>query len=166
MAKHKFQAVLKRPAGVGTWTYLDLPFSVAKTFGCKGQVKVKGTINGHPFRSSALPHGDGMHYLVVKKEIRDAIGVTQGSRVTVLLQEDAATRIVAVPNDLQRTIGKNKHALEAFQMLSYSHQKEFVEWIQGAKQAETRARRIDKAVALLLEGRTPKNRSSEKRRQS
>ncbi len=163
MAKHKFKAVLKRPEGVGTWTYLDIPFSVVDAFGCKGQAKVKGTINGCPFRSSALPHGDGTHYVVVKKEIRDAIGATQGSTVAVLLEEDTAVRTVTVPADLKRTLTKNKRALEAFQALSFSHQKEFVDWIEGAKQAVTRETRIAKAMTLLHEGLTPKSRRGEKR---
>ncbi len=158
MAKHKFRAVLKRPEGVGTWTYLDIPFSVVEAFGCKGQAKVKGTVNGHAFRSSALPHGDGTHYLVVKKEIRDAIGATQGSAVDVQLEEDAAVRSVTVPVDLKRALTKNKRALDAFQRLSYSHQKEFADWIAGAKQAETRERRIAKAMTMLREGLTPKSR--------
>ena len=59
MASYNFKAILKRPDGVGTWTYLDILVDVSATFGAKGQVKVKGTINGQPFRSSALPHGDG-----------------------------------------------------------------------------------------------------------
>ena len=68
MTKQTFDATLVRPPGVGTWTYLNVPFNVADEFGTKGQLKVKGSVNGVPFRGSLLPQGDGRHYLVVKSE--------------------------------------------------------------------------------------------------
>jgi len=57
MPGYSFEAILIRPEGVGTWTYLNIPMEISVTFGSKGQVKVKGTINGYPFQSTALPHG-------------------------------------------------------------------------------------------------------------
>lgn len=53
MAKLEFDATLNRPEGVGTWNYFDIPLDMVKLFGAKGQVRVMGTINGHPFRTSA-----------------------------------------------------------------------------------------------------------------
>jgi len=81
MAEFAFNSILKRPQGIGTWTYLDIPTELMSNFGKKGQVKVRGTLNAHPFRGSAQPHGDGTHYLVVNKSIRDAIGASQGDTV-------------------------------------------------------------------------------------
>lgn len=158
MDKIEFRAVLKRPEGVGTWTYLDIPVDMVKLFGNKGRITIKGTINGCLFRSSALPHGDGRHYLVVNSAIRNALGVRQGAEVKVVLEADAGVRTVSVPEDLRRALIKNKTAAQVFQGLSYSHQKEFVEWIEGAKKPETRSRRIDQVPAMLAEGTTPKSR--------
>jgi hypothetical protein len=152
----KFEATLKRPEGVGTWTYLDIPFSIVDAFGAKGQVKIKGTINGHPFSSSAMPHGNGEHYLVVKKEIRDAIGATQGDVVRVALEADTKPRAVSLPEDFKKILFKDRNARAAFEALAYSHQKEFVNWIESARRAETRERRIAKSLGMLLEGSTPK----------
>jgi hypothetical protein len=59
MAEYSFESVLIRPEGVGTWTYLNIPRDISSTFGSKGQVKVRGTIGGCHFRSTALPMGDG-----------------------------------------------------------------------------------------------------------
>jgi hypothetical protein len=70
LADYSFEAELIRPEGVGTWTYLNIPREIASMFGSQRQVKVKGTIEGYPFRSTALPMGDGSHYLVVGKDIR------------------------------------------------------------------------------------------------
>lgn len=153
MASKAFEAVLHRPEGVGTWTYLNIPREISSTFGAKGQVRVKGTVNGHPFRSTALPSGDGGHYLVVGKEIRDQINAHQGDNVQVTLELDLEERRVDVPEDLQQALAANPQAQLAFEKMSYSHQKEYVDWIQDAKKAETRQSRIEKAISTILAGK-------------
>jgi len=160
MSEFSFISVLKRPQGVGTWTYLDIPPEVMSAFGKKGQVKVRGTLNGHPFRGSALPHGNGTHYLVVNKSIRDAIGASQGDSVQVIVQEDIEERKAAIPDDLAVALQVNPASKAIFDRLSYSHQKQYVEWIESAKQAATRQNRISKTITMLPEGWNPKGRRS------
>lgn len=150
--KIAFEAILERPEGVGTWTVLTVPLSAHERFGSKGQIKVRGTIDGEPFQSTLLPRGGRSHVLVVGKAIRDKIKATQGSRVRVVIEADAAPRKVALPKDLKAALRKRRGATAAFDKLPPSHQKEHLAWIESAKKEETGRRRIQATVDRVCTG--------------
>ncbi|MBI4329306.1 MAG: DUF1905 domain-containing protein [Chloroflexi bacterium] len=120
-----------------------------EAFGTKGRVPVKGT----PFRGSLMAEGDGTHFLVVNKTLQQAAKATQDDTVEVEVELDTAPRVVEVPEDISQALASRLEASERFAKMPYSHQKEYVNWINSSKRAETRARRIEQAVSMISGGK-------------
>jgi hypothetical protein len=112
---------------------------------------VAGTVNGTPFRGRLMVYG-GVTYLGLRKEIREAAGIEEGSSVDVEIERDDAPREVEVPAPLASAFAEDPEAKAAFDALAYTHRREYADWIAEAKRDETKARRVEQAVSMLRKG--------------
>lgn len=151
-ATKRFRVLLEKDTNSEA-TGIAVPFDAQKVFGTRARVPVRGTINGHPYRGSIFPSGDGRHYMVVRKELRDAAGVKGGETINMTMERDDEPRTVTPPADLARALKGDRAARTAWDKLSYTHQREYAELIEGAKRPETRARRIEKTLSQLAAGK-------------
>lgn len=151
MGKIEFEAELKPAGPKGGSAYVDVPERAAEVFGSKARTSVRGTIGGFSFRSSVFPRGDGSFYMAVNREMRAAAGVEAGDLVPMTLERDDAPRVLDVPADLRDALEGHAAAHSAWEAMSYSHRKEYVDWILEAKRDETRRRRIEKTASMVAE---------------
>jgi hypothetical protein len=135
-----------------TATGIRVPPKVVAELGSSKRPAVRVTIKGHTYRSTVAPMA-GNFMLPISGEIRDIIGVKAGDEVEVSLALDTEPREVSVPPDLKGALAKDSMARKFFEGLSYSNRLRIVLSVEGAKSAETRQRRIGKAVEGLHEGR-------------
>ncbi len=151
--KQVFEAKLISTGPKGAWTYIDIPFDVQKVFGTRARVPVAGTINGFSFRNSVMPEGDGTHRMMVGKELLAGAKARPGDIVRVTLDRDDEERPVDVPLELAAALKKSKPAAAFFAGLTASQKNEYASWIASAKQAETKANRVAKAIEYLVAGK-------------
>ena len=146
--KRVFRARLGGDAGQRP--VVELPFDVRATY-CSARPKVKVTVNGVELRTTVAVYG-GVSYVGFREEIRTAAGIAIGDEIKVTIDRDLDERVVDVPPDLARALGKDRAAKKAFDGLAFTHRKEYAVWVAGAKKPETLARRIAKTLAMLKAG--------------
>ncbi len=152
MAKQKLHFKVKiEGKEAGVVAAITPPVNVLAIFGTRARVPVRGTINGFPFRSSLMPMS-GCHMMPVNKVLRDGAGVKPGDVVEVVMEKDEAERTVEAPLVLKRALAKNKAAKANWEKMAFTHKKEIAVLIEGAKQEETRARRLAKVILVLEKG--------------
>lgn len=142
----KFKTAVMQAAGMNA-TGIVVPPSIVEKLAAGKKPKVSVTIEGYTYRSTLAVMG-GKFMLPLAKEHRDAAGVKAGDKVEVTLELDTAPREVEVPIDFAAAL-KKAGARAAFDTLAFTHRKEHVRAIEEAKAPETRARRIEKAVAMV-----------------
>ena len=145
-----FQATLERLNSPLKWVIIRIPLDVAKIWGARGRLKVKGEINGFPFRTSLFPSRDSGHIMIVNKRMQVGADAAPGAVVRFTLQPDSEERTVATPAELKRALADDRTLLRWYNELNYSTRKEIAVWITDVKSAEARARRADQIAERLL----------------
>jgi hypothetical protein len=131
----------------GSMCCIPLTFDPKVVFG-KVRAPVKVTLNGYTYRSTIAAMG-GLPCVPLRRSHREAAGLNGGETINVRLDLDNEKREVTAPTDLIRALKALPDAMEQWRELSYTHQREHVEAIQGAKKPDTRSRRIGRAIAML-----------------
>jgi len=139
-----FTGTLQRRGSAG---YIELPFDPKAAFG-KVRAPVRVTLNGYTFRTTIAAMG-GPPCIGIRTSYREAAGLEGGERVDVRVALDDEPRLVTPPADLVKALKAAPPAWDRWRELSFTHQREHAEAVEGAKKPETRARRIANAVAMV-----------------
>lgn len=148
--KYAFTATIQNAGGGGA--FVEVPFDVEAAFGSK-RPKIKATIEGVPYRGLLARMGGEHHMLIVLKGIREQIGKSFGDKVRVTVESDTEPRLIEIPPDLAKALKKEKAAQARFDLLSYTHRREYVTHITEAKREETRAKRVARTIEILKQGK-------------
>ena len=148
--KQAFTATILNAGGGGA--YVEVPFDVEAAFASK-KPKVRATFEDVPYRGILTRMGTEHHVLIILKEIREKIGKTFGDEVNITVELDTEPRVIELPAEFKKALKTEREAKAFFDKLSYTHQREYVMWINEAKREETRQSRIVKAVEMLKQGK-------------
>ncbi len=150
MTAKSFQARLERIDSPLKWVMIRIPFDAAKIWGKRGQLKVKGEINGFAFRTSLFPRRNGGHMMLVNKRMQRGAGAGPGSVAQFRLEPDTEERIITAPVELKRALAEDRSLRRWFDKLNYSMRKYIADWIAEVKSAEARTRRAGQIAERLL----------------
>lgn len=131
-----------------TATGIEVPPAIVDELGSGKKPAVVVRIGDYSYRSTVASMG-GQYLIPLSSEHRAASGLAAGDEIDVTLVLDDAPREVAVPADLAEAIDQDPALRTAFDALSYSRKRALVEPIDQAKAADTRQRRLDKALESL-----------------
>lgn len=145
-----FRATLERIQSRLGWTIIRIPFDVGKVWGTRGQLRVKGEINGFAFRTSLFPARGGGHILLVNKNMQRGGDVRQGISAQFHLEPDLEKRVAIVPAELKRFFQEDVYLRRWFEKLNHSTRSEIGRWIVQVKSPEARVRRAEQMAERLL----------------
>jgi uncharacterized protein YdeI (YjbR/CyaY-like superfamily) len=145
-----FQAMLERMKSRLNWIVIPIPFDVAKVWGSRGQLRVKGEINGFAFRTSLFPTGHGGHILLVNKKMQKGARAVAGTVAHFQIEPDTEKRVVTVPTELSRVLAEDRGLRRWFDQLNHSMRNDIAKWVSEPKSPEARVRRAEQIAERLL----------------
>ena len=150
----RFQAKLLRPAEnakAGSWSFLVLPKAASAKLPSRSVEAVEGTLNGFPFYAMLQPDGQKGHWLKVERKLREGAAASEGDVVS--LEIAPTNREPTVPADLRAALAGAPKAKTLWAEITVLARRDWIHWIDSARQAETRARRIKNACSMLAGGK-------------
>jgi Bacteriocin-protection, YdeI or OmpD-Associated/Domain of unknown function (DUF1905) len=137
-----------------------VPFDVRAVFG-QARPPVVISVDGYSFRSTVAVYG-GEYFIGIRRSHREAAGLSPRQEVSITLTRDDEPRVIDPPADLAAALKKNAVARAAWDALSFSHKREHVTALEDAKKPETRARRLENTIAMLLAAKPVKKVSAKR----
>jgi hypothetical protein len=147
----KFKAELLPVKNTKSTCYFYIPYSISEVWGVKKSVKVKANVDKLFHRGLLMPDGKGNHCMGLKTALMAELGKSAGDVVNVTLEVDTEERIVEIPPALKKHLAKHPNEKKIFDKQSYTHRKEYADWISSAKKEETLQRRLEKMIVMLRE---------------
>jgi uncharacterized protein YdeI (YjbR/CyaY-like superfamily) len=145
-----FRATVERMRSRLNWTIIRVPFDAATVYGMRGQINVKGEINGFAFRTCLFPVKDGGHILLVNKKMQKAAGVRAGAVAEFRLQADTEKRVSSMPEQLKRLISSDRPLVRWYDGLNQSTRNDIAKWVGEPKSEAARVRRAEQLAERLL----------------
>lgn len=151
-----FKANLCRPAAnrnEDAWSFLILPKDASERLPRRGRTTVAGRINGHPFQATLEPDGQRSHWLRLDRSLSDAAGLSVGDTASLEIEPVIPEPEPAVPEDLAGALAESPQARAAWDETTTIARLDWIHWIESAKQAQTRKRRVANACDMLASGK-------------
>jgi uncharacterized protein YdeI (YjbR/CyaY-like superfamily) len=145
-----FEAKLERLRSTLNWIVVHMPFDAAALWGTRGQIKVKGNVNGFAFRTSLFPTREGRHFLLVNKHMQKGARAVEGNVARFQIEFDSEERTVTIPGELKRILSEDRSLRRWYDGLNHSTRDDIAKWITEPKSAESRARRAEQIAERLL----------------
>ena len=149
-AAERFEARLERLRSRLNWVVIRVPFDAARVWGLRGQIKVKGEINGFAFRTSLFPTGEGRHILLVNKRMQKGARAAEGNVARFQMEIDREERTVTIPDELKRILSEDRSLRRWYDELNHSARNYIAKWIAEPKSAAARVRRAEQIAERLL----------------
>ena len=156
-SKIRFKAKLLRPAENekgDSWTFLIVPKTASAKLPSRSVTAIEGTINGSPFQAVLEPDGKQSHWLKVDRKLREAAGADAGDTVILEIVPAPEDTEPTVPTDLRKALATaDSKARKLWSDITPNARRDWIHWIDSAKQKETRTRRIKNACSMLAAGK-------------
>lgn len=137
---------------IGSWTILKLPQDASAQLPSRGQTMVKGTINGFHLQTALEPDGRGSHWVRFDEAMHKATGAAAGDTVALEIESTKDWPEPKVPADLNTALVADAKACDLWMKITPLARWDWIRWIRGTAQAETRQRRIEVALSKLRSG--------------
>jgi len=147
---HRFTATLERMQSRLNWTIIRVPFDAVRAFGVGGQIKVRGEINGFPFRTSLFASREGRHILLVNKRMQQAGRTRLGQTAAFSLELDTQPRVAGIPPTLKKLLSEDPAFDRWYKQLNHSTRAEIEKWVNAPKGDAARKRRAEQIAERLF----------------